>query len=269
MSRRSSGGGNDIAGDEGQRYGPQVLFSKGGVSPPRLEHEETLAAALVATFLVNYDSYKKTARREAGVGFERRPAELSEVVDLVHQDALSMRHFDGVGNLKDAQIRTGLEKGTIVKRVAGETNVSKIRNDLKRELTMGDKLALCDNVAMVTGNLSRYVQEKHLKDELCPGGAWKKCTGKMVVQLLLQGMKSARFRDAVNLQLAWEDGDSDPPSNLMAIMDAQLDNFEAAEEILGVRISNTVSDKPKDKRQGKDIGRVGKEMASKTEAKHV
>ena len=25
---------------------------------------------------------------------------------------------------------------------------------------MGDKLALCDNVAMVTGNLSRYLQEK-------------------------------------------------------------------------------------------------------------
>ena len=48
MSRRSSGGGNGIAGDEGQRYGPEVLFSRGGVSPPRLEHEETLTAALVA-----------------------------------------------------------------------------------------------------------------------------------------------------------------------------------------------------------------------------
>ena len=82
MSRRSSGGGNDIAGDEGQRYGPEVLFSRGGVSLPRLEHEETLTAALVATFLVNYDSYKKTVKWEAGDGFERRPAELSEVVDI-------------------------------------------------------------------------------------------------------------------------------------------------------------------------------------------
>ena len=70
MSRRSSGGGNDIAGDEGQSYGPEVLFSRGGVSPPRLEHEETLTAALVATCLVNYDSYKKTVRREAGGSFE-------------------------------------------------------------------------------------------------------------------------------------------------------------------------------------------------------
>ena len=47
----------------------------------------------------------------------------------------------------------------------------------------------------------------------------------------------------------------------MAIMDAQLDKFEAAEETLGVRISNTGTDKPKDKRQCKDIGRVGKETA--------
>ena len=116
---------------------------------------------------------------------------------------------------------------------------------------------------MVTGNLSRYLQEKNLKDELCPGGAWKRGAGKMVVQLLLQGMKPARFRDAVKLQLAWEDGDSDSPSKLMAIMNAQLDKFEAAEEILGVRINNMESDKPTDKRQGKDIGRVGKETASK------
>ena len=214
------------------------------MSPPRLEHGETLTAALVATVLVNYDSYKKTVRREAGDGFESRPAELSEVVDLVHQNALSMRYFDGVENLTDAQIRTGLEKVARVKRVAGETNVSKSRNDLRRELTMGDKLALCDNFAMVTGNLSRYPQEKNLKDELCPGGAWKKGAGKTVVQLLLQDMKPARFRDAVKLQLALEDGDSHFPSMLMVIMDAQLDVFEAAEEVVRVRISNTMMDKP-------------------------
>ena len=94
-------------------------------------------------------------------------------------------------------------------------------------------------------------------------GAWKKGAGKMVVQLLLQGMKPARFRDAMKLQLAWEDGDSDSPSNVMAIMNPQLDKFEAAEGIPGVCISNTVSDTPKDKRQGKDVGRVGKETASK------
>ena len=49
----------------------------------------------------------------------------------------------------------------------------------------------------------------------------------------------------------------------MATMDAQLGTFEASEEILGVRISNAVSDKPKDKRQSKGVGRVGKETACK------
>ena len=39
--------------------------------------------------------------------------------------------------------------------------------------------------------------------------------------------------------------------------------IEAAEEILGIRISNAASDNPKDKRQGKDIGRMGKETDGK------
>ena len=78
---------------------------------------------------------------------------------MVHQDALSMRYFDGVGNLTDAQIRTGLKNVARVKRVAGETNVRKIRNDLRRELTMGDKLALCDNVAMVTGTYRKKISK--------------------------------------------------------------------------------------------------------------
>ena len=109
-------------------------------------------------------------RHEGGDGFERRPAELSDVVDLVHQDALSMRYFDGIGNLADAQMRTGLEKVARVKLVAVETNVSKIRNDLRRELTVGDKLVLCDNVAMVTGNPSQYLQEKISKMSCVLGG---------------------------------------------------------------------------------------------------
>ena len=174
-----------------------------------------------------------------------------------------MRYFDGIGNLTNVQIRTGLKKVARVKGVTREMNVNNIHNDLRRELRMGDKLSLCDNVAMVTGNLSRCLQEKNLKDELCPGGAWKKGAAKMVVQLLLQGMEPAFFRGAVKLQLAWDDGDSDSPSKLMATMDAQLDKFEAREEIVWFRISNAVSDKPKDKRQGKDIGRVGKETAGK------
>ena len=46
-------------------------------------------------------------------------------------------------------------------------------------------------------------------------------------------------------------------------MDVQLDNFEAAEEIPEIRITNEVSAKPKDKGQGKDVGRVTKKTAGK------
>ena len=105
MSRRSSGGGDGIAADEGQSFGPEVLSSMGGVSP-RLEHRETVTAALVATYLVTYNIYKKTVRREAGDGFERLLADLLEIVDMFYQDALSMQYFDGTGNLTDVQNRT-------------------------------------------------------------------------------------------------------------------------------------------------------------------
>ena len=92
----------------------------------------------------------------------------------------------------------------------------------------------------------------------------------MVVQLLLQGMKPARFRDAVKLQLAWEEGDSDSPSKLMTIMNAQLDKFEAAEEILGVRINNTESDKPKTRGRARTLDEWGRRrLVKEMEAKHV
>ena len=88
---------------------------------------------MVATFCVTYDSCKKTVRREAGNGFERRPAELSEVVDLVHQDALSMRFCYVTGNLTDVQIRTDLENVARVKLVAEDMNVHEIGNSLRWE----------------------------------------------------------------------------------------------------------------------------------------
>ena len=75
-------------------------------------------------------------------------------MDLVHQDALFMRYADDTGDLTNIQVRTCLDKVARMKRVAEEMNVHKIRNDLRRKLTIGDKLPLCDdNVAMMTGNL--------------------------------------------------------------------------------------------------------------------
>ena len=85
----------------------------------------------------------------------------------------------------------------------------------------------------------------------------------MVVQLLLQGIKPTRFRNAMKQQLAWEDGGSNSPCKLMAIIDVQLNTFETAKEMLGVRVSNALSDKPKDKIQGKYVRRAGKETAGK------
>ena len=75
--------------------------------------------------------------------------------------------------------------------------------------------------------------------------------------------EASAFRDAVKQQLAWEYGDSDSPSKLMAVMDAQLDKFEAAEAILGVRARDAVSEKPKDKTQCNDGGRVKKNAVGK------
>ena len=62
MSRRSSGGADGIAADEGQSFGPEVLSSMSGVSPSGLEHGETGTAALVVTYLVTHNSYNASIR---------------------------------------------------------------------------------------------------------------------------------------------------------------------------------------------------------------
>ena len=54
--------------DEGHSLGPEGLFSRDGVSSPRLKHGEILTAALVAAILATCDNYKNTVRREAGDG---------------------------------------------------------------------------------------------------------------------------------------------------------------------------------------------------------
>ena len=74
-SRISSRGGGDTVANEGRGF-VSLWF----------EHGETLNAALVETFGVTYDSYKKTVSRESGDRFEQCPADVSEVVQLVRQD---------------------------------------------------------------------------------------------------------------------------------------------------------------------------------------
>ena len=84
-----SGGGGDNADEKGQSVGRDVLFSRGGVKPPRLDQDQVLTTAMVTIFLVRFESYQSKVRRESGDGFERRPAPLSEVVDIVHQEAFA------------------------------------------------------------------------------------------------------------------------------------------------------------------------------------
>lgn len=79
----------------------------------------------------------------------------------------------------------------------------------------------------------------------------------MAMLLLLQRMKSFRFRGVVKQQLGWENRSSDSSGKLLAVMDTQVDKFETLEEIQDVRVNDAVSYKLKDKRQGKNDGRAG------------
>lgn len=92
--------------------------------------QETINCCVGCNILFTYDSSKTILRREADDDFERCPSELLEIVGVAHQDARSMRYFDGAGNLMDAHIRSGLEEVVHVKLVAEEMNVLQIRNDL-------------------------------------------------------------------------------------------------------------------------------------------
>ena len=92
----------------------------------------------------------------------------------------------------------------------------------------------------------------------------------MVVQLLLQGMKPVRFRDAVKLQLAWEEGDSDSPSKLMTIMNASWISSRSRRKFSGfvLIIRSRISRKTKDRARTLDEwGR--RRLVKEMEAKHV
>ena len=134
---RSSRGGDTVGG--AQRYGPEVLFSRGGARPPCLDDDAEWTPAVVASFLAKYDSYVAATRREAGDGFERRPAELSELVGLAHQDNLAVAFYDYAVDLTDEQIREGLETVAGIRQSGDEIDIPRLRSDLKKELAMSDK----------------------------------------------------------------------------------------------------------------------------------
>ena len=65
---------------------------------------------MVAKVLVEYGNHWSRVRRESGDGFERRPALLSEVVDIVHQEALTLCYFKGAACIDDAELGSSLER---------------------------------------------------------------------------------------------------------------------------------------------------------------
>ena len=70
-------------------------------------------------------------RRESGDGFERRPALPSELVDIVHQNAIVFRYFKGAPRVDDAALRSGVERVARVNRDTDEVNLVKLRDDLR------------------------------------------------------------------------------------------------------------------------------------------
>ena len=87
---------------------------------------------------------------------------------------------------------------------------------------------------MVSGNFTKYLRQRGLKNELCPDGRWGKGPGRLVV----------RYRDAVRLQLQFAYYDPECPTSLLEVMELQLDKFEAAEENLGMMAFDRAMDKP-------------------------
>ena len=78
--------------------------------------------------MVEFDSYRSKVRRESGDGFERRPALLSDVVNIVRQEALAFRYFKGAARIDDAALRSDLERVARVNRDTDEVNLVKLRD---------------------------------------------------------------------------------------------------------------------------------------------
>ena len=100
-----------------------MLFSQDGVKPARLDQDQVLTTAMVVMIFAEYGSCYSKVHRESGDGFERRPALLSEVVDIVHQETLAFRYFKGATRIDDAASRNGLERVARVNRDTDEVNL--------------------------------------------------------------------------------------------------------------------------------------------------
>ena len=73
--------GKSGIGEWEQHVRREVVFSRSGVKPPRLEGSN-LSTACIEEFLRDYDNCVVSLDRESGEGIGRRPAKLTELVDV-------------------------------------------------------------------------------------------------------------------------------------------------------------------------------------------
>ena len=131
----------------------EVIFSRGGARPPRLDGLG-LVAHRIEEFLVAYDNYVKKVEQESGDGVERRPAVIMELVSLAQQDMLSVRYFKGAEITNDT-LREGLERAAGLK---DEVNRGNLQRDLSRILRMSESRSIRDNVSVVAVVLFQYLR---------------------------------------------------------------------------------------------------------------
>ena len=80
------------------------------MKPARLDQNQVLTTAMVVMIFAEYGSCYSKVHRESGDGFEGQTALLSEVVDIVHQEALTLCYFKGAACIDDAELRSSLER---------------------------------------------------------------------------------------------------------------------------------------------------------------
>ena len=88
---------------------------------------------------------------------------------------------------------------------------------------MDERKSIRDSITMVSGNLVKYLRQRGLKSKLPPDGRWSKGSRSLVVHQILLGLKPARYRDAVRLQLQFSFDDAECPTSLMGVRELQLD----------------------------------------------
>ena len=78
---------------------------------------------------------------------------------------------------------------------------------------------------------------------------------------MLLGLRPARYRDAVRLQLQFLYDDAECPTSFLEVMELELEKFEAAEETLGVMAFDRAMGELSDRTMASSSGKGGSAKA--------